>query len=84
MPAEVTFGLVLIVLLALYAWATISEGKKQQQEKDDLKKLYRPKSEGSSMDSVKQANAKDSAGSKLDYSARYIPPHGHEGFDDNW
>lgn len=70
MPGEVIFGLVMIVLLALYAWATISDGKRQRQEKDDLKKIYRPKPEGDSMDSVKRANEKDSAGSKLDYSAR--------------
>ena len=84
MPGEVIFGLVLLVLLALYAWATFSDGKRQRQEKEDLKKIYRPKQEGDSMDSVRRANAKDSAGSKLGYSARYTPPHGHEGFEDNW
>lgn len=84
MQGELIFGLVLLVLLILYGWATISDGKKQRQEKDDLKKIYRPKPEGDSMDSVKRANTVDSESSKLDYSARYIPPHGHEGFDDNW
>ena len=84
MPGEVIYGLIIVALLIVYAWVIFSDEKKQRQKKEDLKSYRQPKSERSSMDSVKRANEKDSAATKLDYSARYIPPHGHEGFDDNW